>query len=188
MSTNIRGAILQARKTFVVEHFGKEAWQRVMEALPEEDQKFFNGIVVSAGWYPFEIGKRLDQAIVDVLGHGDPKVFEEIGAKSARKNLSGIHKPFLRPGNPQGFLSQANTIYKFYYDTGYRKYEATGLTSGVMTTYEAETFSVPDCLTVIGWYKEALKMCGAKNVEIIEESCRAKGDPYCRYRISWEME
>ena len=44
-----------------------------------------------------------------------------------------------------------------------------------MITSEAETFSVTDCLTVVGWYKEALKMSGAKHVRIQEEECRAKG-------------
>jgi hypothetical protein len=78
-------------------------------------------------------------------------------------------------------------MYKFYYDTGRREYEQTGPTSGVMTTYEAKTFSVPDCLTVLGWHKEALGMCGARNVEGIEEECRAKGGSCCRYRFKWSV-
>lgn len=187
MTTKIRGAVLQARKSFVEENFNKDAWERVLQALPEEDQKLYRGILISAGWYPFESGERLDKAIVDVLGHGDTKIFEEIGAESARKNLSEAQKPFLTPGNPQAFMAQANTIYKFYYDVGYREYEATGPTSGVMTTYEAETFSALDCLTVVGWYKEALNMCGARNVEVVEEACRAKGHPSCRYLLSWDI-
>jgi hypothetical protein len=44
-----------------------------------------------------------------------------------------------------------------------------------------------DCLTFIGWYKEALKMCGAASVEVREEECRARGGALCRYRIRWTM-
>ena len=51
--------------------------------------------------------------------------------------------------------------------------------------YDAETFSVPDCLTVIGWYKEALRMCGASKVTIEEVAYRARGDEFCRYEFSW---
>ena len=36
---------------------------------------------------------------------------------------------------------------------------------GVLTTYDADTFSAPDCLTVVGWYKKALEMCGVKGVK-----------------------
>jgi predicted hydrocarbon binding protein len=56
----------------------------------------------------------------------------------------------------------------------------------VFTTYDAETFSAPDCLTVVGWYRKALEMCGVKGVKIVEEECRAKGGAVCRYRVSWD--
>ena len=187
MEAKIRGAVIQARKDFVEEHFGEASWEPVFSSLSEEDQEIIGGLIVSAGWYPFEVGERLDKAIVDILGHGDLVIFEDIGAQSAKRNLSTIHKPFLTPGNPQAFMTQADAIYKFYYNVGRREWKPTGPNSGVMTTYDAETFSVPDCLTVIGWYKEALRMCGAKSVEIVEETCRARGGDCCRYRISWKM-
>jgi hypothetical protein len=38
---------------------------------------------------------------------------------------------------------------------------------------------------VIGWYRRALEMCGATNVHITEDECRARGGAVCRYRISW---
>ncbi|HEX9935067.1 MAG TPA: TIGR02265 family protein [bacterium] len=187
METKVSGLVLLARKAFVKGHFGEAAWDRVLDGLFEEDQAFFRGLLIHAGWYPFEIGERLDKAIVDVLGGGNPKVFEEIGAKSARENLSGVHHSFLTPGNPQAFLAQSKMVYKFYYNTGVRRYESTGPNSGVLITEGAETFSTADCLTVVGWYKEALGMCGAKKVSVKETACRARGNPVCRYELRWEM-
>ncbi|MFA4948012.1 MAG: heme NO-binding domain-containing protein [Candidatus Krumholzibacteriia bacterium] len=181
----IKGLVIQARKEFVEEHFGKDAWQKVLETLPPDDRKALCDLILTARWYPFELGERLDRAIVNVLGEGKEKFFEEIGAKSAQRSLTKVHKSFLTPGDPQAFLKKSDVIYKFYYDTGRCEYAQTGPTSGVMTTYEAKTFSVPDCLTVLGWYKEALRMCGARNVEGIEEECRAKGGSCCRYRFKW---
>lgn len=183
----VRGSILRARKLFCEEHFGSGAWDKILEVLPESDRVVLRGILLPAGWFPFEISERLDRAIVDVLGKGDPKIFEDIGRKSARENLSGIHKTFLQAGNPQAFLEQTKTIYKFYYNAGSREYVSTGTNSGVLTTTEAETFSVADCLTVVGWHKEALEMCGAKNVVISETKCRARGDSVCEYRVSWDL-
>ena len=37
-----------------------------------------------------------------------------------------------------------------------------GTNEGMLTTLDADTFSAPDCLTVVGWYKKALDMCGSK--------------------------
>jgi uncharacterized protein (TIGR02265 family) len=183
----VKGVILYARREFVLEHFGKEGWERVLGALPEADRELLQGSFFAAQWYPFKTGERLDHAIVKVLGGGDENVFEDIGAKSAQRALSKEHKYFLTPGDPQAFMRRAGTIYDFYYDTGYREYEQAGPNSAVLTTYEAETYSAADCLTVVGWYKEALKMCGATHVEATEEECRAKGGSCCRYRFRWEM-
>lgn len=187
MSMQIRGTILTSRKAFVEENFGKEGWEKVLLSLSDEDQNFFKNMLISSGWYPFDIAERLDKAIVDVLGEGKIEVFKQIGAKSARKNLSESHQIFLKPNDPQAFMAQAGTIYSFYYKTGQREYKPTEENSGIMTTHDAETFSIPDCLTVVGWYEEALKMCGAKKVHIVEEECRAKGGDVCRYNVSWEM-
>jgi len=183
----IKGVVLRAREEFVREHFGDDAWRRIVDTLPDSDRELIGNMVLAARWYPFGIGERLDRAIVDTLGGGSSRIFQDIGAKSAERNLTREHKTFLTPGDPQAFLKKAGIIYNFYYDKGYREYEETGPTSGVLTTHEAETHSVPDCMTVIGWYREALKMCGAKEIRIVEEECRAKGGSCCRYRVEWKM-
>lgn len=184
----IKGNVLIARLEFIRRHFGQDAVEQVLAVLPEADQATLTGMITNVGWYDFETGKRLDEAIVRVLGKGDTKVFEDIGAASARYHLATVHKLALEPGNPQGLLAKTPAVYRLYYDTGRREYTPTGPTSGVMTTYDAETYSSADCLTIIGWHKQALAMCGAKNVVITEETCRAKGGPVCRYVLSWEMD
>ncbi len=183
----IKGLVLQTRRAFVEEHFGVAAWEQVLAALPEQDRQLLRGTIYPITWYPFDVGERLDQAIVDALADGDESVFERIGAKSAQRNLTREHSSFLSPGDPQTFMQRASIIYRFYYDTGYREYIQTGPDSGVMITHDAETFSRPDCLTVIGWYKEALRMCGARDVAVVEEECRARGGSCCRYRFQWRM-
>ena len=178
---------MKARMAFVEKHFGRGAWDRVLAVLPVDDVRGIQGVLTPASWFPFEIAERLDKAIVEVLGGGKPEIFEQIGAQSARENLEGIHRPFLQPGNPKKFLERAGMVYAFYYDTGRREYQSVGPQEGVLTTHDAETFSAGDCLTVIGWYKEALRMCGADHVEMRETECRARGDAVCRYRIRWTL-
>lgn len=180
----IKGSILKSRLGFVEQHWGAEGLQRLLAAMPDEDRRTLQA-VLTVKWYPFEVGERLDAAIVNVLGEGKAEVFERLGAASADSNLTSLHKSFVTPGRPHDFLAKAPQIYRFYYETGHRTYEKTGETSGVLTTHEAETFSTPDCLTVIGWYKRALEMCGVSDVAIDEDECRARGGAVCRYRIRW---
>ena len=181
----IKGAILKTRLQFVKDRFGAKAVEDVLATLPGSAQAILREPLDSSGWYNFQTGRHLDDAIVSVIGRGDAALFEDLGAASARENLSGIQKFYLDPGNPQGFMLRAPLIYHVYYDKGWRDYKATGPVSGVMTTYQADTYSAADCMTVIGWYKQALKMCGAQNVNIVEDICRARGGDCCRYLVSW---
>jgi uncharacterized protein (TIGR02265 family) len=180
----VKGSVLKSRLAFVEQQGGAAAVARVLATLPPADRIELRNLV-AIQWCPFELGRRLDDAIVTVLGGGRAQFFERLGAASADANLTGVHKSFLTPGDPQAFLAKAPQVYKLYYDTGRREYARTGPTEAVLTTYEAETFSGPDCLTVIGWHRRALEMCGATNVRITEEECRARGGAVCRYRISW---
>jgi uncharacterized protein (TIGR02265 family) len=181
----IKGSILKSRLEFVHKEFGEEGLSKVIGSLPEADQKIL-GRLVAVAWVDFEVGRRLDDAIVKVLGGGSTRFFERLGEASAEVNLGTLHSAFLTPGNPQAFLAKAPQIYRLYYDVGRREYQPTGEREGVLITHGAETFSKTDCLTVIGWYRKALEVCGAKNVRILEEECRAAGGGVCRYRVSWQ--
>jgi hypothetical protein len=131
----------------------------VLSRLSAGDRAVLESLLASA-WYPFELGKRLDQAIVDELGGGRAEFFEKLGEASAEKNLgaTGVHR---------------------------RDYEKTGKNEALLTTRDAQTFSAPDCLTVVGWHRRALAMCGAQAPRVVEEECRALGGDVCRYRLRW---
>ena len=180
----VKGSVLKSRLAFVEQHAGKDGVERVLTTLSAEDRNAVSNLV-AIQWCPFDLGQRLDEAIVQVLGHGKPEFFERLGAASAETNLSTVHKAFLTPGDPHAFLAKAPQIYKLYYDTGRREYAKAGAKEAVLTTHDAETFSAPDCLTIVGWHKKALEMCGVSGVRIVEEECRARGGNICRYRISW---
>lgn len=180
----IKGSVLKSRLAFVEEHAGREGLERVLAALDPATRRELK-MVLTVKWYAFEVGKALDDAIVTVIGGGRPEFFERLGRASAEKNLATMHRGFLVEGDPHAFLAKAQSIYSLYYETGRREYQRVGEREGILTTHDAETFSAPDCLTVVGWYKRALELCGAKEVSMVEEECRAAGGAVCRYRIAW---
>ena len=182
----VKGNILVARRTFIQKKYGDRGWEKILDSLPEEERQQIDIMISNVTWYPFALCQHLDKAIVRILGGGKVKLFEEMGRVSAQENLTGVHKSFLVPGDPQAFMQKADFIYKYYYDIGHRTYEQKSDKSGVLTTYDAETFSEADCATVIGWYKEALRMCGARNPTVVELVCRARGGAHCQYQVSWE--
>ncbi len=181
----VKGAVLKSRLGFVERHFGKPAVERVLATLPPDVQRILR-MLFTSNWYPFDIGKALDDAIVTVLGGGRPEFFERLGEASAEANLATVHSSYLTKGDAHAFLAKSPSIYSLYYETGRREYRHAGPKAAVLVTHDAETFSAPDCLTVVGWYRKALEMCGVPGARVVEEECRAKGGAVCRYRVSWE--
>ena len=180
----IKGGVLKSRLTFVEQHGGADALARVLDALPADDRRAL-GMILTGKWYDFALGRRLDEAIVTILGGGDRSYFERLGEASATANLAGVHRQFLSDRDPHAFLSKAPKIYALYYDQGRREYERAGEREAVLTTFDAETFSAADCLTVVGWHRKALELCGCTGIRVVEEECRAAGGAVCRYRLSW---
>jgi uncharacterized protein (TIGR02265 family) len=182
----IKGSVLRSRLAMVKELAPEGGLDRVLARLDPEDQGAL-GTLLASSWYPFELGRHLDAAIVEELGGGRAAFFEKLGEASAEKNLGegGVHRRFLDEGHPHTFLEKTPLIYSFYYDQGHREYERVGETEAILTTHEAETFSAPDCATVVGWYRRALEMCGVEHPRVVEEECRARGGAVCRYRITW---
>jgi hypothetical protein len=181
----VKGAVLKSRLAFVERHSGKPAVDRVLATLPPGMQRTLR-MLFTSNWYAFDVGKALDDAIVQVLGGGRPEFFERLGEASAETNLGTIHSSYLTKGDAHGFLAKSPSIYSLYYETGRREYRQLGPKEGMLITHDAETFSAPDCLTVVGWYRKALEMCGVRGARVVEEECRAKGGAVCRYRVRWD--
>jgi hypothetical protein len=179
----VKGGALLSRIAFVRELRGEEGVQKVLARLDETDRNACTTIL-TGGWYSFEMNERLDQAVAAEMGMGE-KVFLLMGEKSAIQNLGGPHKAMLSPGDPHGLLRRTPQIYSMYYDVGRRTYEKAGENKAVLRTYDAPTFSHPDCLTVVGWHRKAIEMCGGINPRVTETRCRAKGAEHCEYVCEW---
>lgn len=179
----VKGGAIQSRLAFVREKGGEEAVGRVLARLAEEDRKDCAHALAGA-WYPFQLNERLDTAIAAEMGMGD-KVFVLMGEKSAAHNLGSTHRVFITDRDPHGLLRRAAQIYQAYYDTGRRTYERLDEKKAVLRTHDSETFSTHDCLTVVGWHKKAIEMCGGTNVRVAETKCRARGADICEYVCEW---
>lgn len=182
-SSKVKGGALLSRLTFIREHRGEEGVERVLARLPDDDRSACSPIL-TGGWYPVELNERLDAAVAAEMGMGD-SVFLMMGAKSAEQNLSGPHRAMISAGDPHGLLRRAPQIYQMYYDTGRRTYERLADTKAALRTYDAPAFSRHDCLTVVGWHRKAIEMCGGRNVHVTETRCRADHNEFCEYVCEW---
>ncbi len=182
---SIKGSVLKARLAFIEKRLGKVGVARIVARLPKEDREILDGILLAAGWYPFETSERLTLGISQELGASDD-VYKELGRMSADMNLSASQRVYVRERDPHGLLKAAASIYRLYYSSGERVYERLGDKKAVLRTTGSETYSREDCLTIVGWHERAITMCGGKNARVKESKCRAKGNECCEYVCEWD--
>lgn len=183
---SIKGSVLQSRLAFVKSERGADALERVLGRLPDDDRASLTGLVLPFSWYPFATNERLDAAIAEEFAIGD-RIFLLLGEASARDNLTSTsQQSYMRERNPHALLKQTSAIFRVYYDSGHRTYERTSECAAVLRTYDCESYSIADCLTVVGWHRKAIEMCGGRNVRVNETQCRALRAAVCEYVCEWE--
>jgi len=171
---------LRSRLAFVEEQAGSDGLRRVLESLPAADQA---ACVESS------------QALGILRAGVPPRRSDRSGGRGREGGLLpesgrslGGEKPRWRPQGLPGTrrssrLSAPDTDHLFLLlRRGAQEYSRPGRRRA-SSRLEAETFSASDCLTVVGWHRKALEMCGASNAASRSWSARARGAAVCRYRV-----
>ncbi len=182
----IKGGVLISRLRFLRERGGEALVDRVTQRVTAEDREVLKGFLLPTSWYPLDLNLRLDHAIADEVSPKAPdQVFIEMGRASAQANLTAAQSMFVRVGDPHSLLAQAPTIYRHYYAVGHREYERLGEHAARVRTFDADSVTATDCLTIVGWHQRAIELCGGSDVRVVEEKCRARGADHCAYRCEW---
>lgn len=184
----VRGSVFISRLNYLRSRGGEALVASVLGRLPPDDRAVLSsGMILPIAWFPMSLEERLDQAIAQELTpHSPGQALVDLGRASADSALNGGPQAvFVKKGDPHYLLTHSPQIYKMYYAVGRRTYEKTGPTSGVIKTYDAESVTPGDCLTIVGWHTRAIELSGGKQVLVEETQCRARGGTHCEYRCAW---
>jgi uncharacterized protein (TIGR02265 family) len=183
----VKGTLLAARLSYLRAQ-GTASAERVLRRLSEEDRRLLAGALLPGDWYPAGVLQRLENTIAALLAQGERhRLYLDMGRFSAETTLGpgGVHRRYLREGDPQFLLSHVPVLYGTQHDTGRRDYVQTGPRSGVLRTLEAEETSLDDCLTTVGWLERGVELSGGRAVKVVERTCRARGAEACQYHCEW---
>lgn len=157
---------------------------RFWAALPSDLQESLSGMLLPVNWFPFSDLIEVDRAIVKVFGGGDPAVLREVGAYSARSNLTGIFKAF-RASSIHEFFDNGALLHAKFQDFGEAAYVMTSRTSGEMIHSGYRSYSPLFCQSALGYYRESLLLHGAASPQVDETTCQCRGARSCTFALRW---
>jgi hypothetical protein len=176
----IKGAIENTKKSI-----GESEYNRIVKLLNKEAEKLLLSPISSSGWYSLDVYiSFLDMLVREKLGgnpHGLIKPTEEV----IEEQLKGIYSVFVTKGSPESLLKKMATVNATYLngvtieasvvDEGKGKIRYTGLEK------QHAVFEY----VLIGFYRKAAQMYGAKNVKVEVTTGIAEGKGYSEFAIAW---
>ncbi|MCA9680654.1 MAG: hypothetical protein KC457_00545 [Myxococcales bacterium] len=165
----ISGHVVRSRYMFV-RKFGEEALQKVLAAMPADSRKIVSDGPLETVWYPYQTLIDLSVAADEILGRGDLKLCEDMGAFSCQQNLTGIYRVFFRFGNLNFLLDRAAKAFHSQYDFGSmrvirdpeNKYRVTLELTGVARPHRSMY------LAIKGWAIKAAELSGSELTDFVD--------------------
>jgi hypothetical protein len=96
---------------------GKEALERVKEAMPARFREPLNAIL-PIEWYPIEISAAIHVAIRDTVGGGSWTESHRISSDAAKIELGGVYRMLLRAVQYDTVWDRMERMWRQYYDAG----------------------------------------------------------------------
>ena len=184
---NVKAQGLLNGAAFVRERFGADGLERVLAACrPELRVRERLATSNAIHWIPqAELGELLGAAD-RVLGIGDGKMAEAIGAASARRNLRhmALRLAFF-VARPEFLMRRVAGVWRQFNEHG--EMLVRSFQDGRMT---AELVGVPDpnamvCCSVTGWLYEAGVATGMRDLIAEHTECRGRGGARCLWSLRW---
>jgi hypothetical protein len=179
-----KGVSFVNARAFVQDRYGAPGWAATMARLREPDRVEIES-TVTVGWYSLPLYARFIRAIDEAHGCGDCALLVQLGRFEAERDLTTIHRVFLRMANPAYAVEKMGEYWRRFHDTGTWKVDRATPTQvdGVLEGWGHVDRGL--CRELGGYMGRVLELVGAKGVLMEHPFCRAHGDPMCSFRARW---
>ncbi|MCP4652994.1 MAG: hypothetical protein GY858_06395 [Candidatus Omnitrophica bacterium] len=186
MQACIKGNQFLLVKAHITTVFGNDAFNNVLEQMPQHCAASFKKMINSSSWVPEEAFVELLATADKVLGKGDYKLCEELGSILAKVGIPKFYKIFIQFGNPSFVIQRAPRFWKQLHNTGRLEVIATAKTSVIGRLVDKSHPHKAFCASLIGYFKATLELCGATNISVEELECVCNGNSCCEFAASWK--
>jgi len=185
MIVQIKGtAVLDAIKA-IKERAGTGAFERIVGHLDEETQRVFRGEISPSSWYPFDAFARFLEADIRETAGGNEEELIKRSEAVIERQLRGIYRVFIRLGSPEFVIRRIAAVHSTYFEGVDIIAEMKGPNSAAIQYVGFTRKHRIIGFAIIGFFRKALEISGAKQIDVRFRVPIEAGEPYCELSLNW---
>jgi hypothetical protein len=183
----VKGAVLRdSIKAVKVVRHGDQKYNTIVGQLKGETRTLFEQeTILPTSWYSLDAFVEFLEIDIKVTAHGNEQELVKWTEMVVERQLSGIYKVFIRLGTPHFVLNRLAVIHQTYFRGVAIEVSlpSTGKATIKYTGFAKQHRLVG--LIIIGFYRKALELSGAKEVTAKFTTSIEDDKGYCELSLSW---
>ncbi len=181
----IKGTAVLDTVQQVQKRAGDPAYQKVVGLLDDETRKIFQNQISPSSWYSLDSFTHFLEVEIKELAGGDEEVLLRGTEKVVEHQLRGIYKVFVKLGSPEFVLKRLAAVHATYFLGVRIDVEMRGPASAIVRYRGFEKQHRILSNVIIGFFRKALEISGAKNVQADFTTPIAAGREFAELAITW---
>jgi hypothetical protein len=181
----IKGSAIKETINQIKSRAGEAAFQKILGLLDEETRKVCEGEVFSSTWYPLDLFTRFLEIEVRVLADGKEEMVTRGSEAVIERQLRGIYKAFVKLGSPEFVVKRIAAVHATYFQGVPIDVQLQGNNRALVKYTGFEKQHRIMGFAIVGFFKKALEISGAKDVAIHFSTPIEEGKGYSELSIAW---
>jgi hypothetical protein len=180
----IKGTVLIDTLQAIKARAGEPEVAKILAQLDGEGKAVFGGLISPSSWYPLDIFVDFLEADIRETASGNREVLIARSEKVIEGQLHGIYKVFVKLGSPEFVIKRISAVHSTYF-RGVQIIPEIEDNRAVIKYVGFKSGHAIMGYVILGFYRKALEICGAKDVRVNFTIPISAGAEYAELIITW---
>jgi hypothetical protein len=181
----IKGSVINDSINTVKKKNGDQVYNNILSQLDEQARQLFEKPILDTGWYSLDSFSKFVELEIKLTANGDENELVIHSEDVIEKQLKGIYKIFVKLGSPEFILNRISILHQGYLRGVSIKIKLDGPDKAIITYTGFEKQHRLIGFGLVGFYKKAIEISGAKNIHTKFLTSIEENKGYCELEITW---
>ena len=181
----IKGSVISDAINAVKKRHGDQVYNQIISRIDDDSKQIFNQVVFASSWYPLDAFIKFLEADIELTANGNENALIGRSETLFENQLKGIYKVFVKFGSPEFMLNRISIINQRYFKGVSIHPKMEGSHKAIIKYVGFEKKHRLIELNIWGFYKKAMEISGAENIQLKYLTSLAEDKGFCELEITW---